>query len=143
MLRELGCGSRMLAAMVAVYTAALTVIATAVVESKIGVRRGSQTSCLLFVIFINAMVKLIKSNCEADGFLQWLHLLVLMYDTVLLLSTTRLGIMQRNLIPLNHFCTENGMFVNTLKAKFFAIHASARDREPFSIGEMVVQGCDG
>ncbi len=136
MFRDLGCGLRMLAALVAMYAVTLTVIGTAVVESKIGVRQGSPTSCLLFVIFINAMIKLIKSNCEADGFLQWLHLLVLMNDTVLL-STTRRD-MEHKLMLLNQFCVDSGMFVNNLKTKFYAIHASARDCEPFSIGEMVV-----
>ena len=86
MLLKLGCGLCMLAAMVAMYTATLTVIGTTAVEEKIGHRQG-----LTFIKFINAVIKLIKSNCEADGFLQWLHLLVLMDDTVLL-STTRQGI---------------------------------------------------
>ena len=43
---------------------------------------------------------------------------------------------------LSQFCTEKGMLVNTLKTKFFAIHASARNREPFSIVEMEVQWCN-
>ena len=48
MLCELGCGSRMLAALVAVYAATLTVIGNTVIESKIGVRQGSN---IMFIIY--------------------------------------------------------------------------------------------
>ena len=80
---------------------------------------------------------MIKLQCGTDGFLQWLHLLVLMDDTVLL-STTRQG-MKHKLTLLNKFCLDNGMVVNNVKTKFFAIHPSAGDREPFRVGDMVVQ----
>lgn len=139
-LKELGCGSRMLSALVAMYAVTLSVIGTSVLTSKIGVRQGSPTSCLLFILFVNQMIRLIKSNCGQDGFLQWLHLLVLMDDTVLL-STTRRG-MKQKLTLLNEFCVNNGMVVNNMKTKFFVIHASAEDREPFRVGEMVVEWCD-
>ena len=72
----------MLAALVAMYTVTLSVIGTAVVASTIGVRQGSPTSCLLFTLFVNNMINMIKLQCGTDGFLQWLHLLVLMDDTV-------------------------------------------------------------
>lgn len=108
MLHDLGCRSRMLAALAAMNAAMW--IGTAAVEYKIGVRQGFPTSCLLFIVFVNAMIKLIKSNCRAEGFLQWLHLLVLMDDTVLLS-------MHRGI--LNQICVSNGMLVNNLKTKFF------------------------
>ena len=136
MLRELGCGSRMLSALVAMYVVTLSVMGTAVIESRIGVRQGSPSSCLLFIIFVNGMINLMKSNYGSDGFLQCLHLLVLMDDTVLL-STTRHG-MENKLTLMNQFCVNNGMLVNNIKPKFFAIHASVGDREPFRVGEMEV-----
>ena len=50
--------------------------------------------------------------------------------------------MEHKLELLNQFCVGNGMIVNNLKTKFFVIHASAEDREPFRVGEMAVQWCD-
>ena len=140
MLRDLGCGARMLAALAAMYAETFSVLGTAVLESKIGVRQGSPTSSILFVLYVNSMINIIKSNCEPDGFLQWLHLLVLMDDTVLL-STTRRG-MQRKLTLLNDFCNNNGMVVNNAKTKFFTVNPSEHDREPFHAGEIEVQWCD-
>ncbi len=43
------------------------------------------------LMFLDDMIKLMKENCGWDGFLAWLHVLVLMDDTVLL-STTRGGL---------------------------------------------------
>ena len=140
MLRDLGCGARMLAALAAMYAVTFSVLGKAVLESKIGVRQGSPTSCLLFVLYVNSMIHVIKRNCEPDGFLQWLHLLMLMDDTVFL-STTRRG-MQRKLVFLNEFCINNGMKVNNTKTKFFTINPSEHDREPFHVGDIEVQWCD-
>ena len=126
----------MLAALAAMYTVTLSMIGNTTFTSKIGVRQGSPTSCVVFIIFVNSMIKLIKSNC----FLQWLHLLVLMDDIILLL-TTRRG-MEHKLTLLDQFCLNNGMLVNNFKTKFFTIHASGRDRESFRVGEMVVKWCD-
>ncbi len=117
MLRDLGCGARMLTALAAMYTVTLSVLGMTIIESKIGVRQGSPTSCLLFVLYINSMIHGIKSNCEPDGYLQWLHLSM---DDTVLLSTTRRG-MQRKLAFLNEFCTNNGMVVNNAKTKFFSL----------------------
>ena len=58
--------------------------------AAIGVRQGSPTSCLLFTIFVNDLITMIKGGCGIDGFHRWLHIIVLMDDTVHL-STTRQG----------------------------------------------------
>ena len=74
--------------------------------------------CLLFIIFVNHLFALIKNGCDVDGFLVWLHSLVLMDDTVLL-STSRQG-MHSKLTLLNEYCKGYGMSVNNSKTKFFA-----------------------
>ena len=89
-LKRLGCGATMLLSLVAMYKVTKSVIGTAVIAASVGVRQGSPTSCLLFVLFVNDMIKLYKENCHLDGFLRWLHLLVFMDDTVIL-STSRQG----------------------------------------------------
>ena len=121
MLKRLGCGAVMLAALIAMYHATRSIIGTAVITATVGVRQGSPTSCFLFVLFVNDLIKLIKDNCGLDGFLMWLHVLVLMDDTVIL-STSRNGMMNK-LGFLNQFCQNNGMKVNMSKTKFFAINA--------------------
>ena len=78
----------MVTALVALYRVTHSVLDVAVLTVTLGVRQGSSTSCILFVWFINDLVKLLKENCGQDGFLVWLHTLVLMDDTVLL-STSR------------------------------------------------------
>ena len=95
---------------------------------------------IFFIVSVNSMIKLIKSNCDPDDFLQWLHLLVLMDDTILLWTTRRE--MEHKLTLLDQFCVDNGMLVNNLKTKFFTIHASGRDRELLRVGQVVVEWCD-
>ena len=63
------------------------------------------------------MVNMIKQNCGVDGFLEWLHVLVLMDDTVLL-ATTRYN-MIRKIKILNQFRNSHGMRVNVKKTNFF------------------------
>ena len=86
-LKRLGCGAAMLSVLVAMYNVTQSVIGTAIITTAIGVRQGSPTSCLLFILYVNDLIKLIKETCEPDGFLSWLHLLMLMDDTVLLATS--------------------------------------------------------
>ena len=72
-LKRLGCGVTMLLALVALYKITHFVIRSAVISTTVGVRQGSPTSCLLFIIFVNDLIRLIKQNCGVDGFLAWLH----------------------------------------------------------------------
>ncbi len=102
---------------------------------------SSPTSCLLFVIYVNDLIKLVKENCEDDGFLKWLHILILMDDTVLL-STSR-GRMIRKLSLMKRFCEEYGMKVNASKTKFFVIHGTSEDNESINIDGLVVERCSG
>ena len=139
-LRRMGCGAVMLAALVAMYRATHSIIGTAIVTATVGVRQGSPTSCILFVLFVNDLIKLLKENCGWDGFLSWLHVLVLMDDTVLM-STTRDG-MIRKLSLLNQFCREYGMKINTKKTKFFAVNVSYAEHEPLNVDGTIVQWCD-
>ena len=51
-LKRLGCGAAMLSVLVAMYNVTQSVIGTAIITTAIGVRQGSPTSCLLFIIFL-------------------------------------------------------------------------------------------
>ena len=66
-LQRLGCGSVMLAALIAVYTHTESVLGTAVILLTMGVRQGSPTSSLLFIIFVD-LIRIIKPGCGFDVF---------------------------------------------------------------------------
>ncbi len=122
------------------YIVTESLVGTTVVLITLGVRQGSPTSCLLFIILVNDLIRLMKEGCGHDGVLQWLHIFVLMDDTVLL-PTTRANMM-RKVFLLQDYCTEYGMKVNQSKTKFFVISGSERDREPLVVGDLVVEHCD-
>ncbi len=139
-LKRIGCGAIMLAVLVSMYSVTHSIVGTAIVTASIGVRQGSPTSCLLFIIFVNDLIALINNGCDMDGFLIWLHTLVLMDDTVLL-STTRQG-MQRKLTLLNEYCKGHGMCVNNIKTNFFALNCLPHEKVPFIIDQITVEWCD-
>ena len=139
-LRRLGCGSVMLCALIAIYTLTESWLGTVLILMTVGVRQGSPTSCLLFTVLVNDLIKMVKEGCELDGFLQWLHILVLMDDTVLL-STTRQNIMKKISI-LQQYCSVYGMKLNQSKTKFFVVNGNVLDREPLIIDELRVEHCE-
>ena len=71
------------------------------------------------------MIKMIKQGSAVDGFLSWLHVLVMMDDTVLL-STTREGI-QNKIKILYDYCNSHGMTVNNSKTMFMVVNGNDED----------------
>ncbi|XP_063875059.1 uncharacterized protein LOC135108212 [Scylla paramamosain] len=138
-LRRLGCGAVMLGAIAAMYAVTESVLGTAVFATTMGVRQGSPTSCLLFIIFVNDLIKSIKDNCEDDGFLSWLHILVLMDDTVLL-ATTRERMLHK-IGLMKTYCDNYEMKVNEAKTKFFVVGGNAADMEPLRVEGLEVLRC--
>lgn len=83
-------------------------IGTAVITITLGVQQESLTSCL-YITFVNDLKKIIKEGC-VDRFLAWIHMLVLMDDTVLL-SKSR-GCMIKKIKLIKKYCKEFGMKIN-------------------------------
>ena len=69
-MKRLGCGLVMLAALKAMYQRTENVIGDAVITETFGVRQGSPSSCIMFILFVNDLIKLVKDRCQPDGFLQ-------------------------------------------------------------------------
>lgn len=115
----LGCVAVMLAALVSMYAVTESVVGAVVVTVTLGVRQGSPTSCLLFILYVNDLIKMLKEGAGIDGFLSWLHVLVFMDDTVIL-ATSRQNIKDK-LGILQQYCKDYGMKVNQQKTKFFVI----------------------
>ena len=140
LLRKLGCGAAMLAMIVAMYSVTKNILGTAIITTLIGVRQGSPTSCLLFIIYVNELIKLIKETCQPEGFLSWLHLLMLMDDTVLL-ATSRENIIKK-VKMLNQFCARYGMVINEGKTKLMVINGDMKDRQPIVVDNFLIRHCD-
>ena len=138
-LKKAGCGSAMLMALVAMYQVTRSMLGMAVITATIGVRQGSPTSCFLFTIYLNALVKMYKEKCADDGLLKWLHVLLLLDDTVIM-ATSR-GSLQEKLNILYHFCVSYGMVVNRSKTKFMVLHGDNQDRQPLQLGDLWIDHC--
>ena len=130
-LRSRGCGKVMLKAIQAMYTCTKNVLKSAVINATIGVRQGAPSSCLLFVIYIDEMIKMIKNSIAEDGFLGGLHALLLMDDTVII-ATNRAKCEAKLRIVMN-YCNEYGMCINVKKTKFFVINGTKVDKIPLVV----------
>ena len=77
-----------------------------------------------------------------DGFLAWLHILVLM-DDIVLLATTRSNMIQK-LDLLDHICQTHGMKINVGKAIFFFffIGGNAGDKQGLCVNNVEVEPCE-
>ena len=139
LLYKLGCGTAMLSSIIAMYCVTRSILGCVIISATMGVRQGSPTSCFLFTIFVNVLILKFKEQCCHDGFLQWLHCLMIMYDTVIL-ATSR-AMFKNKLKILEEYCNEYGMVINADKTKFMVIHGDDSDRLPFSIGEIIMLCC--
>ena len=144
-LAALGCGNRMIRAIATVYQTTKMILRTAIVTASIGVRQGSPTSCLLFTLVVNDLIRSMKEKCPPDGWLEWLHLLMLMDDTVLL-ATTRERAEQKIRI-LTEFCHVSGMAINQDKTKFMVINGKPVDKEAITTRddndyEITIENCN-
>ena len=115
-----GCGYAMILAIATMYSNTSMVLGAAIISATLGVRQGSPTSCFLFTCYLNDLVRDMK-QCPMDGFLRWIHCLLLMDDTVLL-ATTREEC-RRKVRILYDFCQRSGMEMNQTKTKFMCINS--------------------
>ena len=112
----------------AIYKQTINVLNSEYIRATVGVKQGGPMSCVLFIIYLNVMVLMIKL-VENDSFLKDLHLMVLMDDTVLL-GTTKSMIVKKFSILMD-FCEKYGMAVNEVKTNFLVINGRMKDREEF------------
>ena len=137
-LKHLGCGMVMLAALCSMYKVSHCLIGAAVVTSVYGIRQGSPTSCFLFTVYVNSLIRTIK-QCGPDGFLEWLHSLLLMDDTIIL-ATSRDKCIEK-LTLLREYCDASEMVINTSKTKFMVINGDGQDRESIGVLQTPIEHC--
>ena len=138
-LMSLGCGSVMLCALMSMYSLTTCILGAVLITCTMGVRQGSPTSVFLFIIYVDILIKMVKERSPLDGFLSWLHLLMLMDDTVIL-ATSRESL-EMKLSILKDYCDEYGMQINEKKTEFMVVNGSARDRENIVVNGMTVKHC--
>ena len=86
-MKSLGCGRTLLYAIKNMYKCTYNVLNSIKISTSSGVRQGAPTSCLLFIIYVDKMIKIIKEAVPLDGFLGSLHVLMLMDDTVVMTTS--------------------------------------------------------
>ena len=139
-LKSLGCGSVMLAALVAMYRITTCILGSTIIKATLGVRQGAPTSCFLFVVYVDMLIRLIKTKVDDDDFLCWLHTLMLMDDTIILASTRDKLIEKLGFLSV--YCKQYGMIINEDKTKLMVIHGNIKDRETIQLGPFAIKHCD-
>ena len=135
-LKNLGCGKRFLRALISIYKNTINILNSEYVKATVGVKQGGPMSCLLFIIYLDILAVMIKALGD-DSFLQDIHALMLMDDTVLLAST-RERIIEKFTV-LMKFCKKYGMVINELKTQMMVINGTKADRFDFTVGDVTVK----
>ena len=138
-LKRIGCGHKMLRALAKTYNLTESALGSIIINAIIGLKQGSPTSGLLFIIYLNELVKLYHARCQEDGFLRWLHCLLLMDDSVLLATSRERAI--EKLKIMTEFCDQYGMEMNCSKTKFMVINGSECDRIDINIDGENISHC--
>ena len=137
LLKSMDCGSAMTSAIRNSIDITTSVIGNLPIEAEEGVRQGSPSSCFLFTTYVNLMVGRIKEYGE-DGWLERLHLLLLMDDTVIF-SSKREGIIWKFQRVLD-YCTQFNMKINEKKPKLLCVNIN--NPQPLTLDGVTVMWCD-
>ena len=121
----------MLQALVSLFWLRQFVLGSTVITATLGVKQGSLTSCFLFTLFVDEFIRCMKGRSALDGFLEWLHLLMLMDDTVLL-ATSRERLCEK-LNLLVEWCDKSGMIINENKTEFMAFCSPDVAKQPITL----------
>ena len=139
-LKKLGCGLIMITALISMYTVTHSILGVAVISAVVGVRQGSPTSGFLFIVYVNVMIRNIKTKSGPDSFLEWLHVLMLMDDTVIFASTRERLIEKLNI--LDEYCDSHDMLMNEDKTRFMVINGNTEDTQSIKLSKIVMKLCD-
>lgn len=134
-LKKAGCGQRFLLAIKGMYNVTKFVLKSATISVTTGVKQGAPLSCLLFIFYIDKMIRRINSY-GTDGFLGTLNTLLLMDDTIIV-ATSREAVTEKFGI-LQSFCADYDMEVNDSKTKFMVINSCEDDKAPLTWKGQVV-----
>ena len=138
-LKSIGCGRVMLYALRNMYKTTYNVLNSTAISTSTGVRQGAPTSCLLFITYVDKMIKMIKEKVPTDGYLGNLHALMLMDDTVILATSREKCIDKLNAVL--DYCDNYGMVINEKKTKFMVINHTIEDELPLITQNKKMEYC--
>ena len=124
----------------AIYKNTKFLFETVIILANLGVKQGSSASCILFIIYVDRMIKMVKTAFQDDGFLGTLHMLMLMDDTVLF-ATSKEKLIEK-FQKCQDYCKEFGMSINQKKTQFMVINNSKKDNEPIVSRGITVKYCN-
>jgi hypothetical protein len=128
LLANRGCGQRFLQALTDTLSHTANIISSTTFETTGGVRQGGPSSCSLFAMYVDEIVKAI--NCYGnDGFLGKLHCLLLMDDTAIVASSRQA--MQQKLNSLLNASNAINMKIHPEKSQYITVNSA--DTEPFHL----------
>jgi hypothetical protein len=134
-----GCGKRFLTAICNSLQITQQIINTSKFGTTVGIRQGGATSCSLFTMYINDTIRAIN-QVGHDGYLQDLHCLLLMDDTIVFATSrqklrTKLGLLKSATDVLN-------MKIHTSKSLFMCFGNPIKDTHPFMIDDIIISHTD-
>ena len=136
-MKRLGCGRNFLSNIIAMYRSTKLFFKSKEINANVGVKQGAATSGILFIIYIDRMIKLIKHYCEPDGSLNDLHVLLFMEGTVLLATTRDLFVKKFNVVY--ELCLNYGMKVNGSKTNYMVINSCVDDKYTMVLNSIKIE----
>jgi len=139
-LKRKGCGRIMLQALGMLYKKTAMVLNDTEIDTCIGVKQGAPTSCILFIIYMDFLIRKLKDDTDDDDFLGSLHCMLYMDDAVILATSKEKCL--RKLNSLIDFCEEYGMTLNATKTKFMVVNKEKPDAIPLTLRNITIEQTD-
>ena len=106
-------------------------------EATSGVKQGGCTSCSIFTFYIDETVRAVKQYGQ-DGWLNDLHLLLFMDDTVVF-ATSKIALQQK-LVALKQCADKLGMIIHPTKTKYISVNSD--EAAPVDVDDIRVEKTD-
>ena len=137
LLQAKGCGTTFKKAIAASFSQVSGLIGSEKFSTSAGVRQGASTSCPLFTFVIDPTVDAVATD-GPDGWLDTLHSLLLMDDTVVF-ATSRERLVQK-LTQLKQCTDDLGMVIHSSNSQFLVINDD--DTRPIMIDTITISHTD-
>lgn len=137
LLASKGCGTDFLRAVTSALSNTSTIIGSAHIGTSNGVKQGTPSSCPMFTFLLDYTSDMLQ-QLPNDNWLESLHALMYMDDTVLL-ATSRQQMLLK-VTCLLKAATEINMTVHPAKSKFISINC--KDRDSFIIDDVEIRHTD-
>ena len=127
---KVGIGNVMLQALKRVYMSTYCILSygrefSDVFQTFTGIRQGAASSALLFIAFIDDLVKYLEEHCSAEPLIEILHCLLHADDTAIISTDRELFIKKCNHM-LDYF-QENSLSLNLSKSGYLIINGKEGD----------------